>query len=87
MLETIDDAAQKLTVGKKQVFFFDDFLGSTSFQNDEKGFDHKLVSFIEKVKHEPDKLFILSTREYILAEAKRHFDIFSTSNISIQFSK
>lgn len=83
MLETVGDAAQKLTVGKKQVFFFDDFLGSTSFQSDEKGFDHKLVSFIEKVKHEPDKLFILSTREYILAEAKRHFDVFSTSNIEL----
>lgn len=85
MLETIGDAAQKLMEGRKQVFFFDDFLGSTSFQSDEKGFDHKLVSFIEKVKHEPDKLFILSTREYILAEAKRHFEVFTTSNI--EFAK
>lgn len=82
-LETIGDAAQKLTAGKKQVFFFDDFLGSTFFQNDEKGFDQKIVAFIDKVKHEPDKIFILSTREYILAEAKQTFEVFTTNNIEL----
>ncbi len=83
MLETIGDAAQKLAVGKKQVFFYDDFLGSTFFQNDEKGFDRKLVSFIDKVKHENDKIFILSTREYIFAEAKQYYDVFQTSNVEL----
>lgn len=82
-LEGIGDAAQKLQEGKKQIFFFDDFLGSTFFQNDEKGFDQKLVAFIEKVKYESDKVFILSTREYILAEAKRRYDVFSTKNIEM----
>lgn len=83
MLESIGDAAQKLQEGKKQVFFFDDFLGSTFFQNDEKGFDHKLVAFIEKVQHETDKVFILSTREYILAQAKQSYEVFSTKNIEL----
>ena len=83
MLEGIGDAAQKLTEGKKQIFFFDDFLGSTYFQNDEKGFDHKLVAFIDKVQHESDKIFILSTREYILAEAKQKFDVLTTQNIEL----
>lgn len=82
-LEGIDDAAQKLQEGKKQIFFFDDFLGSTFFQNDEKGFDQKLVAFIEKVKYETDKVFILSTREYILAQAKQVYDVFSTKNIEL----
>lgn len=82
-LESVGDAAQKITAGKKQIFFFDDFLGSTFFQNDEKGFDQKLIAFIDKVKHEPDKVFILSTREYILAEAKQTYDILSTSNIEL----
>lgn len=82
-LEGIGDAAQKLQEGKKQIFFFDDFLGSTFFQNDEKGFDQKLVSFIEKVKYETDKIFILSTREYILAEAKQTYEVFSTKNIEL----
>ena len=82
-LEGISDAAQKLQEGKKQIFFFDDFLGSTFFQNDEKGFDQKLVAFIGKVKYENDKVFILSTREYILAEAKQTYDVFSTKNIEL----
>lgn len=83
MLEGVGDAAQKLTEGKKQVFLFDDFLGSTTFQNDEKGFDRKLVAFIDKVRHETDKLFILCTREYILAQAKQTFEVFTTNNIEI----
>ena len=82
-LEGIGDAAQKLQAGKKQIFFYDDFLGSTYFQNEEKGFDQKLVAFIEKVKHESDKVFILSTREYILAEAKQTYEVFSTKNIEL----
>lgn len=83
MLESIGDAAQKLQEGRKQIFFFDDFLGSTIFQNDEKGFDHKLIAFIEKVQHETDKVFILSTREYIMAQAKQVYDVFSTKNIEL----
>ena len=83
MLEGVGDAAQRLTEGKKQVFLFDDFLGSTTFQNDEKGFDRKLVAFIDKVRHETDKLFILCTREYILAQAKQTFEVFTTNNIEI----
>lgn len=83
MLEGIGDAAQKLQEGRKQIFFFDDFLGSTIFQNDEKRFDHKLVAFIEKIQHEADKLFILSTREYIMAQAKQVYDVFSTKNLEL----
>ena len=83
MLESIGDAAQKLTYGKKQVFFFDDFLGATSFQNDEKAFDRKLVTFIDKVRHEQDKFFILATREYILQQAKQTYEVISTSNMEL----
>ena len=83
MLENIGDAAQKLTDGKKQVFFFDDFLGATSFQNDEKGFDRKLVAFVDKVRHEQDKLFILATREYILQQAKQTYEVIATSNMEL----
>ena len=83
MLQNIEDAAQKLTEGKKQIFFFDDFLGATFFEGAEKGFGNRLVAFIDKVKHEPDKLFVLSTREYILAEAMQTYEIFSTKNIEL----
>lgn len=82
-INSMDDAAQKLTPGKKQIFFYDDFLGSSYLDIKEAGFESKILSFIEKVKREPDKLFILSTREYILAAAKREFEKFSLNNIEL----
>ncbi len=82
-ISTMDDAAQKLTEGKKQIFFYDDFLGSSFLEEKENGFEGKLVAFIEKIKREPDKLFILSTREYILADAKRKYEKLSVKNIEI----
>lgn len=82
-INSMDDAAQKLTKGKKQIFFYDDFLGSSFLDIKESGFESKILSFIEKVKREPDKLFVLSTREYILAAAKRQFEKFSLNNIEL----
>lgn len=82
-INSMDDAAQKLTPGKKQIFFYDDFLGSSFLDIKEAGFESKILAFIDKVKREPDKLFILSTREYILAAAKRQFEKFSLNNIEL----
>lgn len=82
-ISSMDDAAQKLTEGKKQIFFYDDFLGSSFLEDKENGFEGKLISFIEKIKREPDKLFILSTREYILASAKRVYEKINLKNIEI----
>ena len=82
-VSSMDDAAQKLTEGKKQIFFYDDFLGSSFLEDKESGFEGKLLAFIEKVKREPDKLFILSTREYILASAKRVYEKINLKNIEI----
>ena len=84
-INSMDDAVQKLMQGKKQVFFYDDFLGSSFLDIKETGFENKVLSFIDKVKREPDKLFILSTREYILAAAKRQFEKFLLNNI--EFAK
>ena len=82
-VNSMDDASQKLQKGKRQVFFYDDFMGSSFLDIKEIGFENKLLSFIEKVKREPDKLFILSTREYILAAAKRQYEKLALSKIDI----
>ena len=82
-VNSMDDASQKLQKGKKQVFFYDDFMGSSFLDIKEIGFENKLLSFIEKVKREPDKLFILATREYILAAAKRQYEKLALSKIDI----
>ena len=82
-INSMEDAAQLFTVGKKQVFFFDDFLGSNFFDVKEGCFERKFISFIEEVQHNTGKLFILSTREYILSEAIIHFEKFSLKNIEL----
>ena len=43
----IDDAVEMFDENRKQVFFFDDFLGSTVFEIGEKKFDQKILSFID----------------------------------------
>lgn len=80
---TMDDAEEKLTEGKRQVFFFDDFLGANYFHVTEDGFESKVLRFIDAIRRKPDKLFILSTREYILKSAMRLYEHFDLGNIEL----
>jgi hypothetical protein len=81
--DNLNDGAKLFQKGRKQVFFFDDFLGSNVFEPFEKDFDKNLISFIDAIKREKDKIFILTTREYILSEAKIRYEKFQTNNIEI----
>lgn len=80
---TMDDAAEGLIEGKRQVFFFDDFLGANYFHVSEDGFESKVLRFIDAIRSKPDKLFILSTREYILKTAIRQYEHFALRNIEL----
>jgi hypothetical protein len=80
--QSIDDGYEFFADGKKQVFFFDDFLGKNFFEKKHSpNDDNKIVKFIEKVKRSPGKLLILTTREYILNQAKNAFEVFKINNI------
>lgn len=79
--DDIDNAYKMLQEGEKQVFLFDDFLGSTRFQQDGKNFDSKLMKFIHEIRRRKDKLFILTTREYILNDAKNYYEKLKTEDI------
>lgn len=84
LTDTIDDGYEYFKDGKKQIFFFDDFLGKIRF--DAKNLinaDNKIVKFIEKVKKTPDKVLIFATREYILSQARHTFGAFNVSNVEI----
>jgi hypothetical protein len=64
-LATIDDT-------RKQIFFFDDFLGKVAL--DRHALAHKdseLARFIRRVRSSPNARFILTTRAYIFEEARR----------------
>lgn len=79
----IDDFSEVFQEGVKQIFFFDDFLGNTRFNVPENNFDAKLISRIKAVQRHSDKLFILTTREYVLNDAKKYFPLLESNDIEI----
>jgi len=52
---------------KKQIFYYDDFLGTTNLTKNE---DSSLILFISKINKSKNKKMILTTREYILQQKK-----------------
>jgi hypothetical protein len=82
-LDSIDSAMNKLQSGKKQVFFYDDFLGNTMLDIKESAFENKLIHFIREIGRRRDSLFILTTREYILQDANLNFEKIKIENIAI----
>ena len=82
----IEDLVQVFQKGKRQVFFFDDFLGKVSLEEGEKNFDSRIVAFIKACQHEKDKLFILATREYILQQGLVRYSRFNDGK-GIEISK
>ena len=82
-VDDMDTVAKMFSKEKRQIFFFDDFLGANSFVQQSVSFENKLITFIDKVRNSKHTLFILSTREYVLSEAKAHYEKLSMSNIDI----
>ncbi len=58
---------------RKFVVVYDDFLGSLQFNSErfEKNEDRSLMDLLDKTSRSPNLRFILTTREYILEDAKR----------------
>jgi len=84
--ESINDAYSFYEDGKKQIFFFDDFLGKNFLETGlSMNEDSKLIKFIDKIKKTKDKIFILATREYILNQARNSFE--SLNNPSLELVK
>ena len=82
----IEDFANVLQEGKRQVFFFDDFLGHISLDEGEKNFDSRIIQFIKACQRSRDKLLILTTREYILQQGLARYDNFAKGK-GIEVSK
>lgn len=84
--DSINDAFTFYKEGIKQIFLFDDFLGTNFLENKlSTNEEQRIVKFIEKVSKSKDKIIILTTREYILAQAKQKYDTFN--NPSLEFAK
>lgn len=58
---------------RRQVFYFDDFLGTTALDKMQKNEDQRIMEFLQEVSANDKWRFLLTTREYILNTAKiRH---------------
>lgn len=82
----INDFAEVVQDGRRQVFFFDDFMGRIAFEEGEKNFDSRIKKFIKACQHSGDKLLILTTREYILQQGLVRYARFREDD-GLEFSK
>jgi len=80
----INEAESLYERGKKQLFYYDDFLGRNFLEESlKKNEDNRLIKFIERIKDSSNKKLITTTREYILNQAKLKYEIFADSNLEI----
>lgn len=68
----------------KQVFYFDDFLGENFLKFDViEGRSYDLVLFINRIMNNKNKVLIMTTREYILKQAKEKYAKLNTQEFEI----
>jgi hypothetical protein len=68
----VDEANKEWDAKRPQLFYYDDFLGQTSLRDTvTSNEDSRLVRFIKEVRRSPNKRFVLTSREYILAQARQ----------------
>lgn len=71
-VRNLDDGFAEIEDAKKQIFFFDDFLGKIKLdRNALAAKDTELARFIRRVQRSKNARFILTTRAYIYEEARR----------------
>lgn len=69
---------------RKQVFYFDDFLGKTALEKLQKNEDQRLIELMEEVAENPNWRFILTTREYILNNARLRYEAFAHPSVDFK---
>lgn len=87
----IHEALTLYVQGKKQIFLYDDFLGG-NFLSDRltKNEDKRLLAFINRIKNDPEKILIMTTREYILRQAETVYpelEILQSTKATVELEK
>lgn len=78
----ISEAYTIFNSSKKQLFYFDDFLGRTGLESKfDKNEDERLIRFIKDISGTEQSKIILTTREYILKQAKENYEALSRGGI------
>ena len=81
--EDIDEGDRAWRPNIRQVFLYDDFLGHVMYGELRlrKNEETRLSRFLKRVRNNPNKRFILTTREYILIDAMRRYESLSDQEI------
>jgi len=66
---------------RKQVFYFDDFLGRNYLEAIDRNRDSQVLAFMRRVGRDKSKRFILTSRTTILQQGKRLSELFRAGNI------
>ena len=78
----IKDALKVYSSKKRILFYYDDFLGTTFLKESlPKNEDSRLVEFINEVRKDKNKKFILTTREYILKQALETYEKIENADV------
>jgi Restriction endonuclease len=71
----IEEAWSVYDPGQRQIFYYDDFLGRTALtERLGKNEEDRLLTFMRRVAASRTTLFVLTTREYILQQARQLYE-------------
>lgn len=84
-LNSIEDGHRAFLPDKKQVFIFDDFLGTIKLdQNALSRDDNKIAKFMDLISGRSDKRLLLTTRKYILQAARQRSEALDTDTLDLK---
>lgn len=84
-VESFDEALTVFDRQTKQVFFFDDFMGQIRLSPSKiDQTDEKLMRFIDRVQRSDNSLFVLTSREYILNQAKFESEKIANTKVDLR---
>jgi len=83
-IRSLDDGFGAIVDLKKQLFFFDDFLGKVALDTRALASkDSELAKFIKRIQRTKNARFILTTRAYIFEEARRNSEYLADKKLDI----
>lgn len=81
----VSEGQQVIDAAKKQIFYYDDFLGSTFLSNRlDKNEDKRLAAFIRAVESSATTKFVMTTREYILRQAVEDYEELERAGVHLK---
>lgn len=80
--ESISEAESLIENDRKQIFYFDDFLGRNYLLALGRHEDSHILNFIKRIGNAKGKRFILTSRSTVLNQGKRLSELFNIENIN-----